>query len=195
MTIQLRTAIIKDCRKEDVDPGRPTSEQKVCLYTHSKPRRLLGRHPDEEAAKKQERAIQWRTHGASTKMPPKRIRVSGFVYEIFQEGDGHILYKDVRKPLNSKPLNGEATAVLYKGARYELVEGASPSGRLKMEDQAAIWLGYAEMYLDNYLSALEGEETPSQKSARALLEKALSNAAKFTRAMAKDLESCKSRLG
>ncbi len=195
MPSKLRTAIIKDCRKKDLDPDRPVSEQKVCLYTHSKPHRLLGRHPDEEAAKKQERAIQWRKHG-TTEEPPKRIRISGFVYEIFQEPDGHIVYKDLHRPVDSKPLYAEATAaVLYKGARYELVEAASPSGRLDIQDQAAIWLGYAEMYLDKYLSALEGEETPAQKSARGLLEKAMDNAVKFTKALVNDLEGCRNKLG
>ena len=188
---KLRTAIIKDCRKKDLDPDRPASEQKVCLYTHSKPHRLLGRHPDEEAAKKQERAIQWRKHG-KTEAPPKRIRVSGFIYEIFQEPDGHILYKDLHKPTDSKPLY--AKAVEYKGARYELVEGASPSGRLGKEEQAEIWLGYASMYLDRYLSSLEGDETDAQTAARRMLEKAMTNADKFVQELVKDLNSCRTKL-
>jgi len=51
----IRTAVIKKCRKQDMD-DRPASEQKWCLYTHDG-KKLLGRHPTEEAAKKQERAI------------------------------------------------------------------------------------------------------------------------------------------
>jgi len=103
MPSKLVTAIIKDCRKQDIDPDRPLSEQKVCLYTHSKPHRLLGRHPNEEAAKKQERAIQWRKHGEVKY--PQRIRVSGFVYEIVQE-----------------PASQAIKYLKYKGAKYILVD-------------------------------------------------------------------------
>lgn len=56
--IQQRTAIIKPCRQKDIDPGRPKSEQKVCLYSKKDPGKLLGRHPSEESARKQEVAIQ-----------------------------------------------------------------------------------------------------------------------------------------
>ena len=54
----LRTAIIKKCRKKDLDPNRPKTEQRVCLYSKKDPDKLLGRHPNEESAKKQEQAIQ-----------------------------------------------------------------------------------------------------------------------------------------
>jgi len=61
-----RIAIIKKCEQSDIDPDRPKSEQQVCLYAHPKTSaeekkghgRLLGRHPNEEAAQKQERAIR-----------------------------------------------------------------------------------------------------------------------------------------
>ena len=52
-----RTAVIKPCRQKDYDPDRPKSEQRVCLYTKDG-KRLLGRHPNEEAARKQEVAIK-----------------------------------------------------------------------------------------------------------------------------------------
>lgn len=50
--------IIKPCRKRDLDPKRPASAQRVCLYTKRKPRRLLGRHPNQTSAARQEKAIE-----------------------------------------------------------------------------------------------------------------------------------------
>lgn len=50
------TAIVDKCRKQDLDPKRPASEQKFCLYTRDK-KHLKGRHKTEEDAYKQERAI------------------------------------------------------------------------------------------------------------------------------------------
>lgn len=55
--------VIKTCRKQDFDPKRPAAAQRVCLYTKSKPRRLLGRHPNRSAALKQEQAIEIRKRG------------------------------------------------------------------------------------------------------------------------------------
>lgn len=55
-----RTAVIRPCRKEDLDPDRPASEQRYCLYTKSKPTKLLGRHPSAADAEKQEAAIHAR---------------------------------------------------------------------------------------------------------------------------------------
>lgn len=62
MKIRAQMGVIKPCRKQDLDPSRPKSQQKVCLYTKSKPRRLLGRHPSRPSALRQERAIQIRKH-------------------------------------------------------------------------------------------------------------------------------------
>jgi hypothetical protein len=53
--------VIRPCREEDIDPGRPLSQQKVCLYD-SKGKKLLGRHPNRASALKQERLIQWKKH-------------------------------------------------------------------------------------------------------------------------------------
>jgi len=53
-------AVIKKCRKQDLDPDRPKSEQKYCLYTADESR-LLGRHPTKEDAYKQESAIRARS--------------------------------------------------------------------------------------------------------------------------------------
>lgn len=58
----LRTAVIKKCRKQDIDPDRPKSEQQYCLFD-SKGERLLGRHPTKEKAYEQEKAIQVSKHG------------------------------------------------------------------------------------------------------------------------------------
>jgi hypothetical protein len=57
---ECQMGIIKPCRKRDLDPDRPKGQQKVCLYTKRKPRRLLGRHPNRGAAIKQEQAIEIR---------------------------------------------------------------------------------------------------------------------------------------
>lgn len=55
--------IMKPCRKRDLDPKRPKSQQKVCLYSKKKPGKLLGRHPNRAAARKQEQAIEIRKRG------------------------------------------------------------------------------------------------------------------------------------
>jgi hypothetical protein len=59
--------IIRRCLKGDIDPDRPVSAQRVCLYSKSKDptgkRRLLGRHASREEAMSQERLIQARKHG------------------------------------------------------------------------------------------------------------------------------------
>jgi len=62
-----RIATIKPCRQKDIDPKRPKSEQRVCLYSKKDPTKLLGRHPDEEHARKQEQAIQISKRGGSVK--------------------------------------------------------------------------------------------------------------------------------
>jgi len=54
---------IRPCLKRDLDPARPKSAQRVCLYTKRKPRRLLGRHPNRASALRQERLIEMRKHG------------------------------------------------------------------------------------------------------------------------------------
>jgi len=53
--VRFELGIIKPCRKRDRQPGKP-----ICLYSKSKPRKLLGRHKTYLAALKQERAIQIR---------------------------------------------------------------------------------------------------------------------------------------
>jgi len=46
-----KNAIIRKCKSGDAQEGKPW-----CLYSHEN--KLLGRHPSEEAAKKQEAAIK-----------------------------------------------------------------------------------------------------------------------------------------
>ncbi len=55
-----RIGVVRKCAKRDLDPKRPRSAQKVCLYAREGPRRLLGRHPNFAAAIRQEKAIQIR---------------------------------------------------------------------------------------------------------------------------------------
>lgn len=59
---RIELGVIRRCRKRDIDPKRPG--HKVCLYTKSKPRRLLGRHRTRKSALRQERVIQMRKHGS-----------------------------------------------------------------------------------------------------------------------------------
>jgi len=57
---RIELGVVKACRKRDVDPKRPG--HRVCLYTKSKPRRLLGRHKTLKSALRQERFIQMKKH-------------------------------------------------------------------------------------------------------------------------------------
>ena len=61
--VRLEMGVIRPCRKRDLDPSRPAGRQRVCLYTKKTPRRLLGRHPNRAAARRQEAAIEIRKHG------------------------------------------------------------------------------------------------------------------------------------
>lgn len=60
---RVEMGVIRPCRKRDLDPARPRSAQRVCLYTKRTPRRLLGRHPNLVSARKQEAVIQMRKYG------------------------------------------------------------------------------------------------------------------------------------
>lgn len=62
-TVRVQMGVILPCRRRDLDPSRPRSKQRVCLYTKNTPRRLLGRHPNRAAARRQEAAIEIRKHG------------------------------------------------------------------------------------------------------------------------------------
>jgi len=85
-----RLAVIKKCREQDLD-DRPKSKQKWCLYTHDG-KRLLGRHPSEEAAQKQERAIQVNKHGST---PPQTVKYKGATY-VLREPPKEIQYKGAK---------------------------------------------------------------------------------------------------
>jgi len=52
-----RSAVIKKLKEEDKDSSKPAKEQVWGLYTHDG-KKLLGRHPSEEAARQQEEAIK-----------------------------------------------------------------------------------------------------------------------------------------
>jgi len=69
--VDLRTAVIRKCRKQDQD-DRPVEKQRWCLYS-SDGKKLLGRHPSKEKAVKQERAIQVRKRGT--------VQYHGAVYQ------------------------------------------------------------------------------------------------------------------
>jgi hypothetical protein len=60
---QFELGIIAPCRPQDIDPKRPKSKQRVCLFSKSRPRKLLGRHPTYKKALRQERVIQIRKRG------------------------------------------------------------------------------------------------------------------------------------
>ncbi len=53
---QYRLGIIKRCLKRDLNPKRP--KDKWCLYSKKKPKKVLGRHPSKEKARRQEVAIK-----------------------------------------------------------------------------------------------------------------------------------------
>jgi hypothetical protein len=58
---ECQIGIIRICRQEDMDPNRPESEQKFCLFDHEG-KKLLGRHSNYASALRQERLIQWKKH-------------------------------------------------------------------------------------------------------------------------------------
>lgn len=61
--IVLKTAIIKKCKKQDLDPKKAKKDQVWCLYS-KKSGKVLGRHSSEKGAKGQEAAIQIHKHGS-----------------------------------------------------------------------------------------------------------------------------------
>lgn len=60
ISAKFEMGVIRPCRKRDLDPKRPRSAQRICLYTKRAPRRLLGRHPSLVSARRQEAVIQMR---------------------------------------------------------------------------------------------------------------------------------------
>jgi hypothetical protein len=77
----LKTAILKECREKDIDPDRPRSEQKWCLYSKSTGK-LLGRHPSKEDAMKQEQAIHVNKGGCVTLA--RRLASKGYSEEALE---------------------------------------------------------------------------------------------------------------
>jgi hypothetical protein len=58
--------VIKRCRKSDLTSKKPKSKQQWCLWTKSESR-IIGRHPSKSRAVKQERLIEMKKHGISTR--------------------------------------------------------------------------------------------------------------------------------
>lgn len=80
-----KRAVIKKCPEKDIDPDRPRSEQKICLYTHDGSR-LLGRHPDRESAMRQERLIQMKKHGKFKLIAEKTGKAAPSDFEGHRQG-------------------------------------------------------------------------------------------------------------
>ena len=58
----IRTATVRKCRKNEMDPDKPKSEQVWCVLTKDESR-VLGRHPTKDKADKQLSAIEISKHG------------------------------------------------------------------------------------------------------------------------------------
>ncbi len=167
-----RTAVIRDCKKKDFDPDRPASEQRVCLYTKDG-KRLLGRHPDEESARKQEVAIKAR--GGSTKrtaiFPPRKHTLTEKEVPAAKahlkkwKGD-RISDWEVGKPLKVKDDPG--TWLLYDVN----AESEAPGGEtlvLISDDFSTIYDGVLTTMLVNYKESAK-RRTAAAKFKRALAE-------------------------
>jgi hypothetical protein len=150
-----RTATIKPCRAEDKDPKRPASEQKVCLYTKDG-KRLLGRHPDKEAARKQEIAIKARggaltAHGgktvkktAATLEPVSAAGIAEWLEWVVRTIGGDI-DEELAELFETGSSIDEIAALLQSDveAMYPLYEDSTP---MHDEDPLAFYLGVGDMY-------------------------------------------------
>ncbi len=82
------TAIVKKCRKEDSEPGKP-----ICLYTKDGSR-LLGRHKDKQSAYKQEAAIK--AHGSVMAMLDSQLVFAAQLkFGDYVEGVGETAFTSV----------------------------------------------------------------------------------------------------
>jgi hypothetical protein len=115
-----KTAIIKPCAKKDIDPDRPLSEQRICLYSKKNPGKLLGRHPNEESAKKQEAVIQIHKHAG---LAGKSLQTF-LLYEVAKRVVNYVKGQKLRKPaeqvwteLFSKRFKISTRGVLKRGAQ------------------------------------------------------------------------------
>ena len=82
-----RTAVIKPCRQKDKKGDKPLSSQKVCLYSKKDPTKLLGRHPSEQAARQQEKAIHVNKKGSA--MLPKTLVYHGATYKLAADPEAY----------------------------------------------------------------------------------------------------------
>jgi len=101
--MSLKTAIIRPCDKKDIDPDRPLSEQKVCLYSKKTPGKLLGRHPNEESARKQEAVIQIHKHATECECEEERTAnlkalQTYLLYEVAKHIINYAKGKRLQKP-------------------------------------------------------------------------------------------------
>ncbi|RLI21002.1 hypothetical protein DRO54_04855 [Candidatus Bathyarchaeota archaeon] len=94
----VHTAMLKPCAKSDIDPDRPMSEQQVCLYSKSTGK-LLGRHPNEDSAKKQEMAIQISKHAENQDRVAQFTALQTYLlYEVARRVIDYAKGKRLQKP-------------------------------------------------------------------------------------------------
>jgi len=77
-----RNAIVKPCRQKDKKSDKPLHDQKVCLYSKKDPTKLLGRHPSEQAARQQEKAIHVNKKGSVISQLPSSIWFRSTQYQL-----------------------------------------------------------------------------------------------------------------
>jgi hypothetical protein len=145
-TPRTKTAVIKPCQAKDKDPNRAASEQKICLYTKDG-KRLLGRHPSKEAARKQEIAIKM--HGgaivkktAATLEPVSPAGVTTWLEWI----DNDDVLKDVTEAIEEGDSLREIAELAEEDteAMYPLYEDSTP---MHDEDPLAIYIDVGDMYV------------------------------------------------
>lgn len=116
--------MIKSCRKSDIDPDRPKSEQKWCLYSKTTGK-LLGRHPTKEHAMKQERLIQMKKHS--------HVKLS----HLFSQNEIDLVKSLIQKALENADAKSETeySKPDVPDSTVEEVEEVKP---LHLEQQTAI---------------------------------------------------------
>lgn len=152
--------VIRPCKPGDLD-DRPLSQQRVCLYTRDG-KRLLGRHPDEASAAKQERAIMWRRYNPGIILneptePDACIQVMSLIEAdlLFKQGrydDVHALIS-LGDPGSGQPWFVEAAAEQgVEALRLEFLDTKHPGkpGAPDSEDMEII-----SDFLDEILPTLE----------------------------------------
>lgn len=96
-----RCANIKECKSEDIDPDRPRSEQRYCLYAKSNGK-LLGRHSTIDEAQKQEAAIHARggnTMDTTSLEQAELDALADRLEEIIADANDHLAHVDLPEPI------------------------------------------------------------------------------------------------